>query len=95
MKGNIGNPEAFVEADILFHVELCKASGNHLLEKTLNEVFNQTSKNHIQMNEIFGYQDGIYYHTRILKALEKRNAKLAKKLMHDHLQQAIERIELN
>lgn len=94
MKENIGNSEAFVKADMLFHEEICRASGNQLLEKSLREVFKQTGKNHKQINEIFGYKDGMYYHTAILKAIEEKNAKSAKKLMHDHLQQAIERLKL-
>lgn len=91
---NIGKSKAFVEADMLFHEEICKASGNHLLEKSLREVFKQTDKNHKQINEILGYKDGVYYHTAILKAIEEKNAKLAKKLMYDHLQRTIDRLEL-
>ncbi|MBS3975497.1 MAG: FadR family transcriptional regulator [Syntrophomonadaceae bacterium] len=94
MAENIGNPEEFVKADIMFHEEICRASGNHLLEKSLREVFKQTVKNHKQINEIFGYKDGMYYHRVILKAIEEKNAKLAKRLMHDHLQQAIDKISV-
>ncbi|HEY5588588.1 MAG TPA: FadR/GntR family transcriptional regulator [Candidatus Paceibacterota bacterium] len=91
---NIGKSKEFVKADILFHEEICIASGNHLLEKSLREVFTQTAKNHKQINEILGYKDGVYYHTAILKAIEEKNAKSAKKLMRDHLQNTIARLKL-
>lgn len=91
---NIGKSKEFVKADILFHEAICIASGNHLLEKSLKEVFKQTAKNHKQINEILGYKDGVYYHTAILKAIEEKDAKSAKKLMRDHLQNTIDRLKL-
>jgi GntR family transcriptional repressor for pyruvate dehydrogenase complex len=93
MKNSIGQPEKFVKQDMLFHQEICHATGNKLLEKCLGEVFEQTVRNHQQMNEVFGYKDGIYYHTLLVKAIEEKNCKEAKKLMKEHLQQALERLK--
>lgn len=93
MKENIGNSEEFVKYDMLFHEEITKASGNSLLERSLKEVFMQKNQNHRQLNEIFGYKDGIYYHTVILEAMKNKNAKKAKQLMEEHLKKAIN--ELN
>jgi len=92
MKANIGNSEEFVKQDILFHEEICKAAGNHLLENCLIDVFQKTAKNHKQMNEVFGYKDGIYFHALILKAIENKDAKKAKHWMKEHMQQAIDRL---
>jgi len=94
MSKNIGNSEEFVKADMLFHEEISKASRNPLIEKTLHDVFQQTAHNHKQINAIFGYKDGIYYHTIIIKALEEGKAGSARKLMREHLQQAIDRLEI-
>jgi GntR family transcriptional repressor for pyruvate dehydrogenase complex len=94
MKDSIGQSEKFVKYDMLFHEEICHATGNPLLENCLKEVFRQKLKHHKQINEAFGYNDGIYYHTLLLDAIENKNFKKARKLMTEHLQQAIERLKL-
>lgn len=94
MVKSVGNKDGFVESDIMFHEEISKAADNMLLEKSLLKVFEETKKSHDQMNEIFGYKDGIYYHQLILKAIENGDAKKARKLMRDHLQNALERLEV-
>ncbi|WP_094603686.1 FadR/GntR family transcriptional regulator [Sporomusa silvacetica] len=93
MKNNIGQSEEFVKQDMLFHEEICHATGNRLLETCLKEVFQQNLKNHKQINEAFGYNDGVYYHTLLLNAIENKNFRKARKLMKEHLQQAIERLK--
>ncbi len=93
MKKNVGKSEAFVRYDILFHEEICRATGNHLLEKSLSEVFQQKLKTHEQINEVFGYKDGIYYHNLILSAIEARDAKRARRLMKAHIQKAIDELK--
>ncbi|HHV38418.1 MAG TPA: FadR family transcriptional regulator [Tepidimicrobium sp.] len=95
MSKNIGNPIEFIKADRLYHEEICKASGNQLLGKSLKDVFNKTEKSHKQINKIFGYNDGIYYHKAILRAIEDRDAERARQLMYEHLQQAIDRLEVD
>lgn len=94
MKNNIGQSEEFVKQDMLFHEEICHAAGNHLLENCLKDVFKKTKQNHNQMNEAFGYNDGIYYHTLLLKAIQGKDSKKAKGLMKAHMQQAIDRLKL-
>lgn len=95
MSKSIGKPKEFIKSDRLYHEEISKASGNQLLEKSLKDVFAKTEKSHKQINEIFGYDDGMYYHKAILKAIESKDAELAKRLMREHLQQAIDRLELD
>lgn len=82
----------FVTADIRFHAAICRASQNTLLEKSLLKVFEETRKNHNQMNAIFGFQDGIYYHTLILKAIQNGAAEQARDIMYEHLQNAINKM---
>jgi GntR family transcriptional repressor for pyruvate dehydrogenase complex len=93
MKDNVGNPDEFVKQDMLFHEEICKATGNSLLENCLKEIFRQKEVDHKKMNTAFGNSDGIYYHTLLLKAFEENNSEKAKTLMRAHLQQAIDRME--
>ena len=93
MKESVGKQEAFVTADINFHKAICKASDNLILEKSLHKVFEETRKNHRQMNEIFGYDDGIYFHTLILNAIKSADAESARTYMYGHLQTAIDRLQ--
>lgn len=93
MVENKDEPEKFVTADVKFHKEICGASENSLLEKSMNKVFEETRKNHRQMNDVFGYQDGIYYHTLILNAIKNGNAEQAREYMYEHLQNGINRLQ--
>lgn len=92
MKENVGNSEQFVKYDMLFHLELGKATGNHIIENSLKDFFLQEMQNHKELNEIFGYKDGIYYHTLILDALENNNSKKAKELMKEHIQKTMDEL---
>lgn len=87
---NKADKEKFVNADLRFHEELCRASANPLLEKSMHKVFEETKRNHRQMNDIFGYQDGIQYHTLILRAVEEGDCVGARDLMYKHMQKAID-----
>lgn len=90
---SVGKRETFVTADINFHKAICRASGNLILEKSLYKVFEETRKNHRQMNEIFGYDDGIYFHKLILNAIKASDAESARTYMYGHLQTAIDRLQ--
>lgn len=93
MMDNEGKRDAFVAGDMRFHAMICCASDNPILEKTMLKVFEETMKNHKQMNTMFGYKDGIYYHKKILEAMESGDADKAKEYMYKHLQNAIDKIE--
>ncbi|WP_124067802.1 FadR/GntR family transcriptional regulator [Clostridium sp. E02] len=92
MAANKEKKEAFVTADIEFHEAICAASENPLLEKSMVKVFEETRKNHSQMHDIFGFKDGIYYHTLILSALKDGDSKKARKLMYEHLQNGMDQL---
>ena len=92
MYGNKGNPKAFVSADIKFHAAICRASQNPLLEKSMLKVFEENRRDHDQMNAVFGYEDGIYYHNLILKAIKEKNGEKAREIMFEHLQNGINRL---
>lgn len=93
MKDSVGMQEAFVMADINFHKAICRAADNLILEKSLHKVFEETRKNHRQMNELFGYDDGIYFHTLILNAIKQAEPESARTYMYGHLQTAIDRLQ--
>ena len=85
---SIGDTEEFVGHDILFHLTISEGCGNPLIHAALREVFRQTRRDHQRINAIFGYKDGVYYHTLILKAFENHDPRQARKLMAEHLEQA-------
>lgn len=92
MKESIGNPHKFVHFDMLFHEEIISSTGNALLEGSFKNVMNQKIDSLKDFNEAFGYKDGIYYHTLLLKAIEAKEATRAKRIMRSHLQKAIDDI---
>mgnify|MGYP002511952339 FL=1 len=86
MERSRGNPAKFVRADLQFHGVICRASGNALLEKSLNKVFAETRNNHEQMNVLVGDYNGILYHTLILEAFRKGDAEDAYQKMLEHIE---------
>lgn len=84
--------EQFVNADIGFHQEICKASQNHLLEKSMNKILEENRKSQKLTRKTFGYSDGIHYHELIIQAIEVGDAKKARKYMFEHLQNGINRL---
>ncbi len=86
----LSEKEQFVSADLEFHEIICRASGNPLAEKSLHKVFQETRWNHEQMNEIFGYESGIRYHSAILAAFRSSDAQEASDLMRRHMQEALD-----
>ena len=89
---SIGDTDAFLQHDVAFHLEIAEACGNCLLYKTLRMVLKESQKNMRQIIQMFGYTGGVYYHSRILKALEDSNPKQAMKIMAEHMQSALEQL---
>ena len=87
-----GQPHEFVRCDMAFHEALCRASGNHLLVKSLHEVFEQTVRNHEQLTVRFGEQDALFFHPLILNAVEVHNTNLARSLMEAHILQNYDKV---
>lgn len=44
------------------------------------------------MNELFGYDSGIHYHTQILDAFKNRDADVAHDIMYEHLDAAMKKL---
>ncbi len=84
--------DTFVTADMEFHEAICAATQNPILEKSVTKVFDETRKNHSQLRSLFGYRDGIYYHTLILSAIRSGDADSAHDLMFEHMQNAIDKL---
>jgi len=92
MKQFRGDQAKFVRADLKFHEAICQCFGNPLVEKSLHKVYVETRKNHEQMNEIFGYESGIHYHTEIVDAFRDHDEQKAFEVMKQHIDEALEKI---
>ena len=86
--------DSFVLYDSLFHEELSKATENQLIVDAVKQIFVEKIRHQQQFNQIFGYKDGIYYHTVILQAIKDANANKARRLMREHMQKAIDDLNL-
>ncbi len=80
--------EAFVEADLEFHLALASASGNSLIPILIDPIVDLLRE---QRKRIFlvpgGPQRGQVYHKRILEAVTRRDAAEAREAMRAHLEQ--------
>lgn len=94
MNQHQGDRAKFVRADLKFHEVISRASGNPLLEKSLHKVFLESRKNHEQMNELFGYESGLRYHTKLLEAFRDRDAKRAYEIMEQHLGESMKTLDV-
>lgn len=92
MQESVNNRHAFVTADMAFHALIASSCGNELVSLALSDVIGVTPRTNEQMNVAFGYETGIYHHGRLLDALSKGNAELAKQYMYDHLSSAIDSV---
>ena len=86
------NSAQFVQADLQFHETICHASENPLAIKSLCRVFQETLRNHEQMNALFGDESGIRCHTAILEAFRAGDAEGASERMAEHLDEALARV---
>ena len=90
MSRNLHDPDAYVEADLDFHLALAEAAGNPLILSLLGSIVGLLRD---QRSRIFsvdgGPERGQYHHKRILRAVEQGEPDLAREAMHAHLKQVI------
>lgn len=94
MLNNVGNRQEFVRADMDFHRAICEYSHNPFIVNCMNTLYDENAANFDLVNEKFGYKDGIYYHSLILKAFEEGNMDGARDYIKEHLEQALDRLAI-
>ena len=91
MERSLHDPDAYVEADLDFHLALAEAAGNPLVLSLLDSIVGLLRE---QRSRIFnvdgGPERGQFHHKRILAAVESGNAETARQAMRDHLEQVLE-----
>jgi GntR family transcriptional repressor for pyruvate dehydrogenase complex len=82
------NPDAYIEADLDFHLALAEAAGNPLILSLLDSLVGVLREQRIGIFAVTGGPErGQFHHKLILEAIEQRSASRARKAMRAHLQQ--------
>lgn len=91
MDGAMDSPEAFIEADLDFHLALAEGTGNTLIPFLIDPIVGLMRE---QRTRIFnvpgGPSRGQLHHKRILTAIMSHDPETARRAMRDHLKQVRE-----
>jgi GntR family transcriptional regulator, transcriptional repressor for pyruvate dehydrogenase complex len=85
------DPEAYIEADLDFHLALAETVANPLILSLIDSIVGLLREQRIKIfNVEGGPQRGQFHHKRILEAMERREAEMARNAMRAHLEQVRE-----
>src|ERR1700720_3309827 len=85
------DPEAYIEADLDFHLALAEAAGNPIILSLLDSIVGLLREQRIKIFfQEGGPERGQHHHARILAAIEKRDSEASRAAMRDHLEQVRE-----
>jgi GntR family transcriptional repressor for pyruvate dehydrogenase complex len=88
MDRSLHDPDAYIEADLDFHLALAEAAANPLILSLLDSIVGLLREQRLRIfNVDGGPQRGQFHHKRILEAIEQGNPEKARATMRDHLQQ--------
>ena len=91
MNDALKDPDAYIEADLDFHLALAEAAENPLILSLLDSIVGLLREQRIRIFfEDGGPQRGQYHHARILAAIERRDPEASRAAMRDHLHQVRE-----
>jgi len=82
------DPEAYIEADLDFHLALAEGAANPLILSLLDSIVGLLREQRLRIFRVPGGPDrGQVHHKRILEAVERRDAEKARDAMRAHLLQ--------
>jgi GntR family transcriptional regulator, transcriptional repressor for pyruvate dehydrogenase complex len=85
------DPEAYIEADLDFHLSLAEAAANPLILSLLDSIVGVLREQRLRIFRVEGGPErGQFHHQRILEAIEQRHPVKAREAMRAHLQQVRE-----
>ncbi len=91
MDGAKRDPDAFIEADLDFHLALAEAAANPLILSLIDSIVGLLREQRMGIFQVEGGPErGQYHHKRILEAIEHRDPVGAREAMKAHLRQVRE-----
>ncbi len=85
------DPDAFIEADLDFHLSLAQAAANPLILFLIDSIVGVLREQRMRIFSVEGGPErGQFHHKRILEAIEHRDPERAREAMRAHLQQVRE-----
>jgi GntR family transcriptional repressor for pyruvate dehydrogenase complex len=85
------DPDAFIEADLDFHLALAEAAANPLILSLIDSIVAVLREQRMRIFKVEGGPErGQYHHKRILEAIEHRDSQGAREAMRAHLRQVRE-----
>jgi GntR family transcriptional regulator, transcriptional repressor for pyruvate dehydrogenase complex len=91
MESALKDPDAYIEADLDFHLALAEAAANPLILSLLDSIVGLLREQRLRIFYVDGGPErGQFHHKRILEAVEKRDAEKARMAMKAHLEQVRE-----
>ena len=91
MDRSLRDPDAFVEADLDFHLALAEGAANPLILSLLDSIVGLLREQRLRIFRVPGGPErGQIHHKRILDAIERHDAEKARQAMRAHLSQVRE-----
>jgi GntR family transcriptional repressor for pyruvate dehydrogenase complex len=91
MERSLHDPDAYIEADLDFHLALAEAANNPMVLSLLDSIVGLLREQRLRIfNVDGGPEHGQFHHKRILDAVERHDAQAARELMQAHLTQVDE-----
>jgi GntR family transcriptional regulator, transcriptional repressor for pyruvate dehydrogenase complex len=88
MDRSLHDPDAYIEADLDFHLALAEAAGNPIILSLLDSIVGLLREQRMRIFAVNGGPErGQFHHKRILAAVERHDPDAARELMRDHLRQ--------
>jgi GntR family transcriptional repressor for pyruvate dehydrogenase complex len=85
------DPNAFIEADLDFHLGLAEAAANPLILSLIDSIVGMLRAQRLRIFEVEGGPErGQYHHKRVLEAIENHDPAGAREAMRAHLRQVRE-----
>jgi GntR family transcriptional repressor for pyruvate dehydrogenase complex len=85
---HLHDADAYIEADLDFHLAMAEAAGNPLVLSLLDSIVGLLREQRLQIFRVDGGPErGQFHHKRILEAIERRSPEAARELMRAHLWQ--------
>jgi GntR family transcriptional regulator, transcriptional repressor for pyruvate dehydrogenase complex len=85
------DPEAYIEADLDFHLSLAEAAANPIILSLIDSIVGVLREQRLRIFKVAGGPErGQFHHKRILEAIEQRDPVRAYEAMRAHLEQVRE-----